>query len=306
MTTVGNALDEELGAAGGPPVSTQSQPLDFRSTGIDLDRQPGAVRRWPASSPVSVSFIDSIDAADSTSSAQPLTNQPDDVSVHSVHYLKTGSSIVYAWLERGEVSGGKQFHFPANELKAFVRIFASLVAMKVNKMRSCKPFLRFSTYVFSSEANPTWSCGKFAVLSTFLAAAAGTGTGFATGISGLAYGFLVAGSIATPLSTCLFSHMRFPNQFRVSFTFTSSHLLISQEVYDFQQIVNILQCSGGYELVSFILDEQNTSQTLTFNVRAPDNVDANQFQNWLESKNQQLSNPFQIKVSSMGESETML
>lgn len=306
LTMVEHAIDQELGATGGPPVSPQTQPLDLRSTGIDLDQQPGAVRRWPASSPVSVTIIDSIDAADSTSAAQPLTNQPDDASVHSVHYLKTGSSIVYAWLERGEVSGGNRFHISANELKAFVRMFASLVAMKVNKMRSWKPFPRFSTYVFNSEANPTWSCGKFAVLSTFLAVAAGTGTGFGTGVSGLAYGSLVAGGVFTPLCTCFFSHTRFPNPFQVSFTFSSNQLLISQEIYDFQQIVNILQCSGGYELVSFSLDEQNASQTLTFNVRVPDNVDAKQFQNWLESKNQQLANPFQIKVSSMGKSETTL
>ncbi|WP_252176180.1 hypothetical protein [Endozoicomonas sp. 4G] len=273
--------NEECGAAGGLPVS-----------------QPGET----VSSSVSVSFPDFSDRTETTAVAEPLTTQPMAGSTHSVEY-QTGNALVSASLESGEGNGRVPFfHLPASQLKDFVRVFASLVTMNANKMYTLRPFPRCGPFVFDSEANPSWFYGKIAVFPSLFLTAAGSVSGFAMGgapSAGIGAGCLVAGLVYSAANAWYYSRTRFPNQFQVSFTFSLSHL-----IDDLQHIAAMLQCSGGYDLMWFSLNEQQSRQTIRFNVRMPQAVDANQLKVWLESRNQRLANPFQIAVCAIDECET--
>ncbi|WP_252180096.1 hypothetical protein [Endozoicomonas sp. 4G] len=286
-------------------------PLDQESGTPPSQEECGAVGGVPdsqsvtASSPVIVTLIDHInihDGTESVSSIQPIANQPDtdDASTLNIRSLETGSATVSAYLQRGNTGKANLpvYVVPENELQNFVRTFASLVARKGSEMHTTQPFVRYGNLICNSDANSRWSYGRFATPFIFLAAAAGTASGFGIGMPGLAYGSIVTGGVFTPLSACLFSHTRFPNQFRVSFTFSTNGLTMTQEIHTLQQIAKLLRVSGGFNLASFTRQEE--SQTLTFNVRVSSSVNAERLTSLLETDNQKLTNPFSINVSANG------
>ncbi|WOG25479.1 hypothetical protein [Endozoicomonas sp. 8E] len=152
-------------------------------------------------------------------------------------------------------------------------------------------------HICNSEVNPSWSYMKYALVGTLLVTGGVSGAGFGVGIPELGGGCLGAGLVALGLEALFFSHTNFPKEFQVSFTFSSSNL----EIETLQHMLPILQYSGSYELLSFSLNEQNASNTLSFRLRVTNAVNADQLTNWLETRNQQLANPFEIEVSSTGE-----
>ncbi|WP_257279701.1 hypothetical protein [Endozoicomonas sp. ISHI1] len=296
---------------GGLPVSESSPSArhtlpELTSSGNDENKECGAAGGLTASqackavsSPVSVTLIDS-DDRESSSITQPLTTQPG--AGPTINLLQTGTNAAYAWLERGVPGEDVQFfQMPSSQLQEFVMVFASLVAMNAGEIYTRRPFLRCGRYIFNSDVNPSWSRGRCVTPCMFVVGAAGTGGGLGAGLQGLGYGFLTAGLLSTLCTACLFSHTRFHNQINVSFTLTSNNLSIGQEIYNFKQIVKVLQCSGGYNLVSFQRDRGSHKQTLTFNVRVPDHMSNSHLKAWLERSNQQLIRPFQIDVRSISD-----
>ncbi|WP_422475053.1 hypothetical protein [Endozoicomonas sp. ALB032] len=283
MTPFYNDETEERGAVGGLPIAVSLFELEFE--------------------------FDSDDEDESSPPAQPLTTQPVAVSTHSIQNLQTGRASVSAWLERVEMADdAPSIHVPSTQLNAFVRVFARLVAMEPKEMNTYQPFTRCGIFVCDSTANRIWKYGKFVPFFALILTAASSSAAFAEGAPILAAVSLAAGLLITSASTLFYSLTHFPNQFQVNFTFSSNNF----EICNLQRIAIMLKYSGGYELVSYILDDQHDSQTLRFNVRMPDAVDANQLKAWLESHNHHWASPFQIGVSDisrpnyMGERESRL
>ncbi|WOG25513.1 hypothetical protein [Endozoicomonas sp. 8E] len=161
-----------------------------------------------------------------------------------------------------------------------------------------QPSVSSGSYTSDSLTNLHGWRRKFAIFLRSVTTAAGTAGNFGSGIPGLEFGWLLLDSISTFGSISLFSHGQFPNQFQVSFTFSRNGLTITQEIDALQHIAQLLKCSGGYNLRAF--ERQFESQTLTFNVQVSDCVDADQLRRVLETSNQQLANPFSIKVFTTG------
>lgn len=329
LPTHENTESQRSDMVGGLPVtgripSAQSHSSGLTSAADDTGQEQGAVGGVPTSPangavslPVSVSFFDSDNRAESTTPEQPLTSQPAAMSRRSAEFLPTGSASVSAWLEREDRGAGEPFvHINENQLKTFIHVFARLVAMKADEMYSTPPFSRphcvsdpeaiepdhqlsclCGNYICNSEVNPSWSYMKYAVALTFLATGAVSGVGFGIGIPELGGGCLGAGLIALGLEGLFFSHTTFPKEFQVSFTYNSSNL----EIDTLQHMLPILQYSGSYELLSFSLNEQNASHTLSFRLWVTKAVNAEKLTNWLDTRNQQLANPFEIEISSIGE-----
>ncbi|WP_257279702.1 hypothetical protein [Endozoicomonas sp. ISHI1] len=310
-----NAEGEKFKTVGGLPVSestpsAQSQPPELTSSDNDENQECGAVGGLPVpqsceaiSSPISVCLIDSNDRVESNTTDQLLTTQPTIVSTPTIRYLETGRARVAAWLERGVACDTIRFYqISSGMLEKFVLMFARLVAMEADEMYTCQPFVRFNNYIFDSSVNPRWYRGRIAIFVELLDTAILAGIGFTYGIPGLGIGGLIAGGLFIPLTACYSGYTRFTNQFLVSFTFNSNNLLISQEIYNLQQqIVKILQLSGGFNLLAFRFDQSSASQTLTFNVRMPKSVNARRLRLWLVNRNHHLGAPFQIEVSSVSE-----
>ncbi|WP_448216969.1 hypothetical protein [Endozoicomonas sp. 2B-B] len=298
LASGGNDENQEPGAVGGLPVSTESQFTDLTYIINDEGQNSGGLP-----SPVSLHFIEPDDGTGATSSL-PLTTQPTATSKEYIRPLPTKSSSVSSWLERVE-DGGGAFFFEGSpdQLDEFVVLFASLVATEAKEMHSCQPFTRLRSYICDSDVNPRWYRGRIAVLTESIAIAAVTSVGFSMGIPALG-GTCLSTGICIPPSILMLSRAWFPNRFQVSFTFRSNNLLMSEEINHLQQIVNLLQCTGGFNLVSFHFNERTSTQTLRFIVQVPDTVNAGNLRGLLERQNQQLTNPLQIKVSAIGEPTT--
>ncbi|WP_422137895.1 hypothetical protein [Endozoicomonas sp. ALC020] len=298
FTSGANDENQEPGAIGGMPESTESQFSDLTYIINDEGQNLGGLP-----SPVSLHFIDPHDGTASTSSL-PLTTQPTAASKEYIRPLQTKSASVSSWLERVEDDGGAFFFEGSpDQLDEFVVLFASLVATEAKEMHSCQPFTRLRSYICDSDVNPRWYRGRIAVLTESIAIAAVTSVGFSMGIPALG-GTCLSTGICIPPSILMLSRAWFPNRFQVSFTFRSDNLLMSEEINHLQQIVNLLQCTGGFNLVSFNFNARTSIQTLRFIVQVPDTVHAGNLRGLLERHNQQLTNPFQIKVSAIGEPTT--
>ncbi|WOG25478.1 hypothetical protein [Endozoicomonas sp. 8E] len=270
LTPFYNDETEDRGAVGGLPIAVSLFELEFE--------------------------FDSDDEGEPPSPAQPITTQPEAITTHSIQNLKTGRASISAWLERAEMlDDAPLIHIPSNQLNAFVSAFARLVAAEPKEMNTYQPFTRCGSFVCDSAANRLWKYGKFVPFSALFLTAASSTAAFAMGAAGFGAGSLAAGSLFASVSGLFYSHTHFPNQFQVSFTFSSSNF----EICILQQIAIMLKYSGGYELVSYSSDDQHGSQTLRFNVRVSDAVDASQLKAWLESHNHQWGSPFQIEVSDL-------
>ncbi|WP_252180097.1 hypothetical protein [Endozoicomonas sp. 4G] len=213
---------------------------------------------------------------------------------------QTGSADVSFYLKKlnnTDTENLPVYEIPEDELLDSVLTFVSLVATETNTMHSTRLFMRRGSHRFDllANANPRWSRGKFAAPLTFLATAASAATSFGSGIPGLGLGSLLARGFNTLGTARFFSNTRFPNQFQVSFTFSLNGLTSTQEIDTLQQIVQLLKRSGDFNLTNS--ERQEESQTMTFNVQISNSVDADQLKTWLETSNQQLGNPFSIKVS---------
>ncbi len=303
LTLVGDSIDLELEANEGLSVSAQGQSLKLSSVDLNQPVECEAIgglsvsqTSGPAQSPVLVHIFDSDNERESTPLVEPLTSQPVAGSKNLVHFVPTEIRNVYLHLERREENDSVYWiRVPSKQLPEFIRVFASLVAMEAKDLYTHLPFPRCGSFVCNSIANPSWYRGKFALLTSLILTSAGTGFGYGIGISNLGTGTLAGGLLSLPVITLLYSYTRFPRQFQVGFTFSSSKL----EIYSLQLIEIMLKCTGGYELVSFRLNEHHNSQTLVFNVRMPSAVDDNQLRTWLESRNHQWADLFQIEVSSI-------
>ncbi len=302
---------------GGLPVSesmhsAQRPPTESASDDTTENQEYGAVGGLPVaqgdaaiSSPISVSLMASINETKSNASPLPLVTQPDTTSTPTIRYLETGSATVQTWVERAVASDAARFYqIPSSRLKEFVLTLARLVATETSEIHSFQPIVRYGRYVCNSDLNPSWYIGRIAILTLFLATSASTASGFAMGIPVLGPVSLTTEVCCTPYATYRLSRTQFPNQLQVSFTFNSNSLVVSEETHHLQQIVNILQSSGGFNLVDFSfdpLDGQSARQTLTFNVRAPASMSAPHLQGLLEQSNERFGRPFKIQVSAIGE-----
>lgn len=319
-----NAKTRKPKTIGGLPISETKPSAQRQTLGLtpaaDENQECGAVGGLPVSRAIEVVSSSatapsraSDDGVRATASDRPLTSQPAAVSKHSVYKLPTGTATVTAWLERIESGASVPvIHIPLNQLQTLVRLFASLVAMEADEMYACQPYPRCGICVSDPEAlehnclmqcscgnqvcdsvvNPSWSRGKYVVLSALCLTGIGSGAGFGAGMTKFGAGCLTSGLFSSALAALYFSHTRFSNQFQVSFTFDSASSIL--DIDRLQQIRLMLQCTGGYDLVSYTLGE--TSQTLSFNIWTSKAVNADQLKTWFDNRNQQWSGPYQIEI----------
>ncbi|WP_422133588.1 MULTISPECIES: hypothetical protein [unclassified Endozoicomonas] len=221
--------------------------------------------------------------------------------------LTTGSTTVLAWLTSfntatdietaTEIEHLPAHEIPESELRNYVMTLINLMEEPI-LIYANQPSVSSGSCTCDSLTNLSGWRRKFAIFLRTLSTAARTAGNLGTGVPGMEFGWLVAESLSTFGSISFFSHSQFPNHFQVSFTFSRNGLTITQEIDALQQIAQLLKCSGGYNLRAF--ERQVERQILTFNVQVSDCVDADQLRRLLETSNQQLANPFSIKVSPNG------
>ncbi|AMO56339.1 hypothetical protein GZ77_05970 [Endozoicomonas montiporae] len=216
--------------------------------------------------------------------------------------IPTGRENTMAWLtDRTPEDGEQVFRIPANRLEAFVRILVSLISGESGQICGRRPYCRCGNYVFDSEVNRGWTNGRIVVPSLLFLTAAGSGAAFGLGAPAVGAGCLTSGLVCSPFSTWLFGYTRF-NRFQVGFAFGWNDVHVSwAEVTHLQKVVSMLQCTGGYDLETASFNRLTKRQALTFNVRVPDTVDADQLKAWLDTQNQQFGRPFEIWISSVKE-----
>ena len=232
--------------------------------------------------------------------------QPEAIrSLHGV-VVPTGNASVSAWLEDGSPGEEPQrspvFRVPGNRVEEFALLIVSLMSMSGEQIQTCGPMCRQGNYVFDSSVNPCWKWGRCVVPAIGLATSGGTYAGFSLGIKGLGAGCLTAGGIYTPISTWLLGYTPFSSVYQVSFSFNWSSLPVTwEQVVYLRQVASMLQRTGEYSLMASSLNSLRREQVLTFRVRMPTGVSADQLETWLGDLNRQYGNRFRINISPVSE-----